>query len=164
MYAERCVGLRLENINLFASNCFGFIEEECDESTYLHCRIDRRPAETDVISRGGFPDPLAQCRCLSQYRRGQRALVHRLPGAIHGRRCDQYSWQLPHGHNSARQPPAILANGKPPQAGEPVELFSYEGRRLPDAAVTKIEPDGKINASEREFLHRQGMDYGLRTR
>ena len=58
----------------------------------------------------------------------------------------------------------ILANGKPPRAGEPVELFSYEGRRLPDAAVTKIEPEGKINASEREFLRRQKMDYGLRTR
>lgn len=48
---ERCVGVTLENIDLFASNCFGFIEEDCDGSTYLHCRIDRRPASTDIVRR-----------------------------------------------------------------------------------------------------------------
>ena len=36
--------------------------------------------------------------------------------------------------------------------------------RLPDAIVTKIEPDGKINEAERAFLSKQRMDEWIRTK
>jgi hypothetical protein len=43
--------VRLENIDLFASNCFGFLEYNCDGSIYSGCRIDRRPAAGDPVKR-----------------------------------------------------------------------------------------------------------------
>ena len=45
------VNVRLEDIDLFASNCFGFIEADCDGSTYYRCRIDRRSAADDPVKR-----------------------------------------------------------------------------------------------------------------
>ncbi|MCX5683909.1 MAG: hypothetical protein NT049_09520, partial [Planctomycetota bacterium] len=53
-HAVECSGntnVRLENIDLYASNCFGFIETNCDGSTYYRCRIDRRPAASDLVKR-----------------------------------------------------------------------------------------------------------------
>jgi len=50
------VHVRLEDIDLFTSNCFGFIESDCDGSVYYRCRIDRRSAASDFVKRG---DPRA---------------------------------------------------------------------------------------------------------
>ena len=164
VFAERCVGLKLEDIDLYASNCFGFLEEESDGSTYLRCRIDRRPAATDIVHRAdprirslnadafhsiGAANGPSYIGCRARFMGDDGINIH---GSYH---------MVTKAHGNQLR---ILANGKPPRAGEPVELFSYEGRRLPDAAVTKIEPEGKINASERDFLRWQKMDYGLRTR
>lgn len=38
-------------IDLFASNCFGFLEYDCNGSTYYRCRIDRRSATDDPVKR-----------------------------------------------------------------------------------------------------------------
>ena len=51
---SQCVGLKLEDITLYTSPCFGFLEHACDGSTYLHCKIDRRAAADDPVQRG-FP-------------------------------------------------------------------------------------------------------------
>ncbi|MGE5610812.1 MAG: hypothetical protein ACM359_16295, partial [Bacillota bacterium] len=45
------VNVRLEDIDLFASSCFGFLENNCDGSVYLRCRIDRRPPASDPVKR-----------------------------------------------------------------------------------------------------------------
>ena len=53
-HAVECSGnvnVRLENISLYASNCFGFLEYNCDGSTYYRCKIDRRPAADDPVQR-----------------------------------------------------------------------------------------------------------------
>lgn len=49
--SENCKNLRLEKINLYASNSFGFLETHCDRTVYLECRIDRRPPESDPVVR-----------------------------------------------------------------------------------------------------------------
>ena len=48
-------------------------------------------------------------------------------------------------------------------ADDPVELVSYDGRRLPDARAVAITPAGTIRDDERAFLGRQHLDEGLRT-
>jgi hypothetical protein len=45
------IHVRMENVTLFASNCFGFLENNCDGNTYDRCRIDRRPPESDLVKR-----------------------------------------------------------------------------------------------------------------
>jgi parallel beta-helix repeat protein len=48
------------------------------------------------------------------------------------------------------------------EPGDPVELVSYEGQRLPAANVTAVSTNGLINEAERAFLFRQSMDAGLK--
>ena len=38
------------------------------------------------------------------------------------------------------------------QPGDPVELVTYDGRRLPDAKAVAIQPAGTIRDEERAFL------------
>ncbi len=45
------VNVRLEDIDLFASNCFGVLEYTGDGSLYVRCRVDRRSAENDLVER-----------------------------------------------------------------------------------------------------------------
>jgi hypothetical protein len=45
-----------------------------------------------------------------------------------------------------------------------VELFAYDGRRLPDATAVSVTRDGKITDEERAFVSKQRMDEGTRTR
>ncbi|MHC5055324.1 MAG: hypothetical protein ACYTKD_11475 [Planctomycetota bacterium] len=52
VYCEGNVGVTLEDVTLYASNCFGFLEVNCSASVYRRCRIDRRPGETDLKPRG----------------------------------------------------------------------------------------------------------------
>ena len=52
VYINECANLMLEDVTLYASNCFGFLETNCDGNTYLRCKIDRRPPETDLKKRG----------------------------------------------------------------------------------------------------------------
>jgi hypothetical protein len=49
------------------------------------------------------------------------------------------------------------------QPGDPVELVSYDGRRLPDARAVSVQPAGSIREDERAFLLRQRMNESLRT-
>ena len=46
---SKCV--RLEDISVYASNCFGFLEYNCDGTTYYRCKVDRRPPANDPVER-----------------------------------------------------------------------------------------------------------------
>jgi parallel beta-helix repeat protein len=48
------------------------------------------------------------------------------------------------------------------QPGDPVELVTYDGRRLPDAKALAMESVGTIREEERAFLAQQRMDAGLK--
>ena len=47
-----CTNLTLEEVTLYASPCFGFLEHDSNGSTYLRCRIDRRDPADDPVRRG----------------------------------------------------------------------------------------------------------------
>lgn len=63
--AFHCQGLKLEDVTLFASPGFGFLERDCKGTVYRHCQIDRRPLETDPCPARAAALPLAQCRRFS---------------------------------------------------------------------------------------------------
>jgi hypothetical protein len=158
-------GVRLEDITVYASNCFGFVEFGCDGTTYYRCRIDRRPAATDPVQRGD-----ARIRSLN-------ADAFHSIGAIKGPAylecaarfmgddciniCGDYHMVTACNGAELR---VLAKRTMDIAAGDPVELDSYDGRRLPDARAVRIEPDGKISDEEKTFLLKQRMDEGLRTR
>jgi parallel beta-helix repeat protein len=158
------VNVRLEKIDLFASNCFGFIESDCDGSVYYQCRIDRRSAPDDFVKRG---DPRLRSLDADAYHsndaiKGPAYLecVAKFMGDdcvnIHG------AYHLITRSDGAKL--RVLAKGRMNiQPGDPVELVLYNGKRLPDARVIDIQPAGGILDEERAFLSRQKMDAGLKS-
>jgi parallel beta-helix repeat protein len=157
------VNVRLEDIVLFASNCFGFIELNCDGSTYERCRIDRRSPETDPVKRAS---PRLRSLDADAYHskyaiRGPAYLgcSARFMGDDCINICGDYHLIMDSDGREVR----VLAKGRMNiQPGDPVELVLYAGERLPDARAVSIQPVGPILEEERAFLARQSMDAGLK--
>jgi len=158
------VNVRLERIVLYASNCFGFIESECNGTIYDHCRIDRRPAASDPVPRA---DPRLRSLDADAYHsigamKGPSYLgcTARFMGDdainIHG----DYDMIMASQGRALR---VLAKGGLNIHADDPVELVSYDGRRLPDARAVAITSAGTIRDDERAFLGRQRLDEGLRT-
>jgi hypothetical protein len=153
------VNVRLENIDLFASNCFGFLEHNCDGSVYSRCRIDRRSPADDPVKRASprlrsldadaFHSTLAikgpaYLNCTARFMGDDCINIH---GPYHMIMSAQ-GGQL-----------RVLANGKMSmQPGDPLELVLYTGLRLPDAKAISVEPAGTIRDDERAFLAKQNMN------
>jgi hypothetical protein len=158
------VHLRLENITMYASNCFGFIESDCDGTAYYRCRIDRRPPQEDPAKRasprlrsldadafhssGAIEGP-AYIQCAARFM-GDDAIN------IHG----DYHLIMASEGRELRVLAKLNMNVQP---GDPVELVLYTGERLPDARAVEIQPAGTIRDDERAFLSRQQMDAGLKS-
>ncbi|MHB8974029.1 MAG: right-handed parallel beta-helix repeat-containing protein [Pirellulaceae bacterium] len=154
-------GVQLEDISVYASNCFGFLDYNCDGTTYYRCKVDRRPLATDLVQRA---DPRirslnadafhsicavkgpAYIECAARFMGDDCINIHgdyHLVTATTARILRVLSKQRG-GINIA--------------AGDKVELLSYDGRRLPDAQVANIEPDAEVTEAEQQFLSAQGLD------
>ncbi len=166
-HAVECVdnvNVRLEQIDLYASNCFGFLEYNCDGSTYDRCRIDRRPPESELADRG---DPRLRSLNADAFHskhavKGPAYLqcAARFMGDDCINICGDYHMIMA---ARGRQLRVLAKHSMNIQPGDPVELVTYAGRRPPDARVVTIERDGKIVDQEREFLSKQRMNESLRT-
>ena len=158
------VNVRLEKIDLYASNCFGFLEYNCDGSTYYRCRIDRRPLETDSVDRG---DPRLRSLDADAFHskhaiKGPAYIecTTRFMGDDCINICGDYHMVMASQGRQLRVLPKHSMNIQP---GDPVELVTYDGRRLPDTKVVSVQRDGRIVDQERGFLSRQRMNESLRT-
>ena len=161
------VDVRLEDVALYASNCFGFLEYDCDGTTYLRCRVDRRPPGDDPVGRADARlrslDADADAFHSKHAIRGPRLIgcVAKFMGDDGVNICGNYHMITARRGAELR----VLAKDRMNVAvGDPVELLAYDGSRRPDARVVAIEPDGSIDDDERAFLVAQRMNEGLRTR
>jgi hypothetical protein len=159
------VNARLENIDLYASNCFGFLETGCDGSVYRKCRIDRRPAATDIVKRA---DPRLRSLDADAYHskhaiRGPSYIecVAKFMGDDCINICGDYHLVT---ESRGAELRVLAKHAMNIAVGDPVELFAYDGRRLPDAKAVAVDRSGRITDAEREFLRKQRMDERLRTR
>jgi hypothetical protein len=160
---SRNVNVRMENIDLFASNCFGFLEYECEGSTYYRCRIDRRPAKSDPVKRAqprlrsldadafhskhAIKGP-AYIECTARFQGDDCVNI-----------CGDYNMIM---NSQGRELRVLAKHNMNIQTGDPVELVTYDGRRLPDAKAVRIQEAGTIRDEERAFLVRQHMDANLK--
>lgn len=160
---SRNENVKLQDIDLFASNCFGFLETDCDASTYERCRIDRRPAGTEIAERA---DP--RLRSLDADAFHSKRAMHG-PSYISCTArymaddcvniCGDYHMIMSSDKTKLR---VLAKHDMDSRPGDPVELVSYTGARLPDATAVSVEAAGEILAGERSFLSRQRMDAGLK--
>ncbi|MBI5834966.1 MAG: right-handed parallel beta-helix repeat-containing protein [Armatimonadetes bacterium] len=157
--------VRLERVTLYASNCFGFLEYNCDGSVYDRCVIDRRAPGDDPVKRA---DPRARSLDADAFHskhalRGPSYLgcVARYMGDDGINICGDYHLV----GSAAGTELRVLAKQRLNIAvGDPVELLTYEGRRLPNATVTAVTRLDTITDEERAWLVKQRMDEGLRSR
>jgi hypothetical protein len=156
--SERCVNLKLEDITVYASPMFGFVEHECDATTYLRCKIDRRAPSDDPVQRG-FP----RMRSLS-------ADAFHSVGAVRGPAILSCTAKFQgddcvniHGFydmvlaSRGRELRVASVSRTPIQPGEPLEFLPREGKRPPDAVAKALVPDGPLTAEERKFLEKLSL-------
>ena len=154
----------LEDITLYASNCFGFLEYGCDRTTYLRCRYDRRSPASDPIKRewmrlrSGNADAFHS----KDAKRGPQIISCQASymGDDGVNICGRYAMVVSGEGNTIR----LLGNKKPNLRKEdPLELMTYRGLRLPDGVlVGEPEPDGKSTSEIAEFFSKQRMNENIR--
>jgi hypothetical protein len=156
------VHVRLENIDLFASNCFGFLEYNCDGSVYLRCRIDRRSPAEDFVKREPRLRSLDADAYHSKHAIKGPSYIEctaRFMGDDCINICGDYHMIM----SSQGRELRVLAKGNMNiQPCDPVEIVLYTGERLPDAKVVSVQPAGEILDDERAFLAKQNLDAGLK--
>jgi hypothetical protein len=156
---SQCTGVKLEDITVYASPCFGFIEERCDGNTYLHCKIDRRATADDPVKRG-----FARMRSLDAdaFHSNEAAKGPAILGCtakFQGDDCVNIHgvYHLVTGSEGTTLRVAVL-NGMSIEAGDPVEFLPYTGERPGDSVAVKIEPDTGITAEEKAFIRKLSLN------
>ena len=157
--SSECKNLVLEDIRLYASNCFSYLEYNCDGTTYRRCSIDRRPLAEDLQLRGlrRLRSSNADAFHSKHAVRGPQIIgcTAKWQGDDCVNICGEYYMIMASNKNSVR---ILVTRDINLKVGDPVELVSYTGERLPDAKVVAIGPDGTVNAEESKFLLAQQMN------
>jgi hypothetical protein len=148
----------LEGITVYSANMFSFLEGDCSNTRYINCVVDRRPLEIDYATRGhrrlrsGEADAFHSKHaivgptyqgCIARYN-GDDGV------AING----DYHLVVATNGNQLR----VLGKGggKPNLAiGDPLEIVTYDGERLPDAKITNIQETTAPTSAEKTFVANQ---------
>ena len=158
IYTTRSQNVRLEDITLYASNCFGFFETHCQRTTYCRCRIDRRAAKDDFKGRDdprirsldadAFHSKFAivgpqLIECTARFQADDCVNI-----------CGDYHMVMSSDGSRLR----ILSKGNMNiDPGDPLEVVGYDGRRLADAKAMSVRRSGDITDEELAFMARQRM-------
>ena len=147
---RNCKGLILEDVTLYAASSFGFLEFACDGSTYLRCKIDRRPLASDPVKRG-FPRMRSlNADAFHSVSAEKGPAIIGCTAKFQGDDCVNI-----HGtyylitSGSANQVRVVELRDFAIEPGDPVEFLPFAGPRPPDAVVQKIEPAGLITDAEK---------------
>ncbi|MEI6644662.1 MAG: right-handed parallel beta-helix repeat-containing protein [bacterium] len=153
----------LEDIRLYASNCFSYLEHDCDGNTYRRCSIDRRPLAEDLRSRGlrRLRSSNADAFHSKHAIRGPQIIscTAKYQGDDCVNICGEYYMVMGSSQNKIRM---LSHRNSNISVGDSVELVSYTGERLADAKVVAIEADGKVKPEEQTFLKAQHMNQGTK--
>lgn len=153
--AIRCTALTLEDMTLYASPSFAFVEHQCDGTTYLRCRIDRRASAEDPVKRA-FPRMRSlNADAFHSIEATKGPAIIGCAARFQGDDCiniqGTYHYVLGSSGNHVRI--AVLKHLSI-QPGDPVECLPYEGVRPPDAVAVSLEPDVPISDQEKAFIQR----------
>ncbi len=162
--SSRCTGLKLEDITLYASNCFGFLENGCDGSTYLRCKVDRRSPESDPVKRA-FPRMRSlDADAFHSTEAGKGPAIIDCTAKFQGDDCVNIhgTYDMVFAAEGTRL--RVAAKGQLHlKWGDPVEFLPFQGERPPDATVVKIEPADGLTAEEKEFVSKLHMNEQIQT-
>jgi len=156
VFSRDCVNLRLEGFTVYSARSMAFREDGNTKAVYLNCKVARRPPETDHVQRG-----------LKRLRSGNHDAFHsrfakvgpQIIGCYAHYHCDDcvnitglYSIVVKADGDELR----IIAveDGRYlPVAGDSIQIMTPRfGRRLPDAEVLSVTPDGGTTVADEALL------------
>jgi hypothetical protein len=159
-------GVLLEDITVFASPCFGFLEHDCDGNRYIRCKVDRRDPADDPIKRA---QPRMRSLNADAFHSKDAAKGPAIIGCtarFQGDDCVNINGKYHYvsGSRGRLVRIAVLDNKPKIKVGDPVEFLPYSGPRPPDAVVMNMQPDpAPITEEERTFIRKLGLDERIRT-
>jgi len=164
VYSEDSHRITFENVTVLASPTFGFLENRCDGSHYIGCRVDRRPPATDLARREVPRMRSTNADAYHSKNAVHGPLIEKCTAHFMGDDCVAINGDfhfISHADGAALR--VLAKNDLTIQVGDTVQILTYDGVRLPDAKVLSIAPDGEIQPDERAFLLAQKMDVNTRT-
>ncbi len=166
VYTTDCENVVLEDITLYASNCFGFFETQCSRTTYRRCVVDRRSAADDLKQR---EDPRIRSLNADAFHSKYAVVGPQVIDCVahfQGDDCiningnyhmvmasEEVRWPVSRWRDSEKTWLRVLAKGDLNiQSGDPLEVVTYDGHRLPDANAVSTKRIGIITDEELAFL------------
>ena len=149
----KCKGVKLEDITLYSSSSFGFLEDGCDGSMYLRCKIDRRSPNGDPVKRG-FPRMRSlNADAFHSVNAEKGPAIVGCTAKFQGDDCVNIhgTYQLITGGSGA-QLRVVALRTLAMEQGDTVEFLPFEGLRPPDAVVQRIEPDAPLTEEEKSII------------
>ncbi len=162
---SQCTALTLEDVTVYASPCFGFLEHQCDATTYLRCRIDRRAAKDDPVKRGFDRMRSLDADAFHSNEAAKGPAIVSCTAKFQGDDCVNihgvYHLVTASNGNTLR----IASLGRLTiEPGDPVEFLPFSGSRPPDAVAVKLEPDTGITDEEKAFVRKISLNENNRKR
>ena len=162
---RHCKNMRLEDITIFASPSFGYLERNCHGSTLLRCIVDRRDPGDDPIKRG-----LPRIRSLNadafhSKDASQGPAIISCKAHFMGDDAVNINgrYHFVRGTNGREASIIIIDNFNTIRAGDTVEFLPYSGPNTDRAKVVRRQSDPEpLNEEEKAFIGRLRMDERFR--
>ena len=147
-------GVQLEDITLFASPCFGFLEYDCNGNRYIRCKVDRRDPADDPVKRAMPRMRSLNADAFHSKDAIQGPAIIGCKAHFQGDDCVNINGKYHYVSGSRGRQLRIAVTGKPKiTTGDPVEFLPHSGPRPPDAIAVKMEPDpAPINEDEKALI------------
>lgn len=161
-----CSGITLQDVTLYASPCFGFLETDCTGSTYLRCRIDRRAPADDPVPRASPRLRSLNADAFHSKNAAKGPAIIECFAHWQGDDCVNINGRYYYVAGSQGRTVRILAIDKPVIApGDTVEFLPYAGGPLPKAKAVSLAPSAEaLSAAEQAFLQNVQFVESIRRR
>jgi hypothetical protein len=160
-----CKGMRFEDLTVFASPCFGFLEYDCDGSQYIRCIVDRRDPADDPVKRSQPRMRSLNADAFHSKNAVKGPAIIGCKAHFQGDDCVNINGKYHYVSGSRGRLVRIAVLDKRPsiKVGDPVEFLPYSGPRPADAVVMDMQPDPTpITGEEIALIRKLGLDRRIR--
>jgi len=150
-----CSSVTLQDVTLYTSPTFGFFEMDCTGSTYLRCRIDRRPLADDPVLRAAPRLRSLNADAFHSKNAAKGPAIIECLAHWQGDDCVNINGRYYFVAGSQGRTVRIVVTGGNPliMPGDLVEFLPYAGGPLPQARAVGIAPaDEPLSAAEQALL------------
>ncbi len=160
---QSCSEVRLERVTVYASNSFAFLENDCQQSSYLQCRVAKRGADEDPVARATARLRSANADGFHSKRATKGPRIVGCYAHYQGDDCVNINGDYHIVTQATGGRLRIVAKQSMDiQAGDPVELTDRDGAVLPEARAVSIREVGSLTASDRAVIASLNLHPSLR--